>query len=915
MINEPFSILHQPYGEQHPYIPLNCERSPRDPASGEVVTLQAETETKASVERVTCRWQVSGKDEAAIVDATKVNTSNGKDVWQVNLPAFQGGEQVTYSFHAENGNQKVKSDLFAFEVNRWIVVAKLVFAEGKGDTFSAVFSSEDDETFIRCLMKCAGNENIHFTLEQIEKQVTHINNVPDKICCQNGKLELSIHSKPARWEIQRITDGLKLQMSSKLSVLLDATGKVLKYRVAFDSPDDEAFYGFGERFNALDQRGTRLDNRVYGQYTSQGKRTYTPIPFFVSSRGYGLWLKTDRQAAFDLAAELADQWYLVGEADGAKHQLEMDLFLQATPKEIVQNFVKETGMPKLPPDWVFGLWMSSNDWNSQAEVLRQLKLAKEYDIPATVLVIEAWSDEINFYIWNDAKYELKPSSEVMTLKDFTFPEDGRWTDPKAMIDTLHEAGIRLVLWQNPAIKQAREDEHLDVVLNQQDQVYLIEKGFVVRNADEEPHRVEGHMPWFGDSLVLDFTNPGAEDWWFSKRAYLVQEMGVDGFKTDGGEHIWDLQTTFHNGMKGHRGINRYPVDYEEAYRKFMEKYRGDDFVLFSRAGYTGAQVNPCHWAGDENSTFEAFRATINAMLNIGISGVPFFGWDIAGFAGPLPTSELYLRATAFSVFCPIMQYHSDVNHQRTPSRDRTPWNMQEQTGDEDVIPTFRWFTKVRMNLLPYILGEARKSSRSGNPMTRALALEFSADKTCREFPSQYLFGEALLVAPVVEEGVNTWPVYLPEGQWLDFWTGERYQGPGKLNVDVPRNRIPVFQRQGTIVALNVDETGLLGAAVGNAVDKVNHLLLRVFPEGDYSSEIFIPGESEMKEVHVNCSQDGLEIQLPPLNQVGWLEIYTDQPQTITMDGKPVSDWTWDKEYNIVKIPFKPTEMNSKIIIQ
>jgi alpha-D-xyloside xylohydrolase len=706
-----------------------------------------------------------------------------------------------------------------------------------------------------------------------------------------------------------------LQTASKLMVLLDAESKVLKYRLNFESPAGEAFYGFGERFNALDQRGTRLDNRVYGQYTSQGKRTYTPIPFFVSSRGYGLWLKTDRQAVFDLAAEKADQWAVIGEADGDDSVLQLQFFMQNFQKEIVQAFVKETGMPKLPPDWVFGLWMSSNDWNSQAEVLRQLKLAQEHEIPATVLVIEAWSDEINFYIWNDAQYELKPSSEAMSLKDYTFPEDARWTDPKAMIDTLHEAGVRLVLWQNPAIKQARDDEHLDDTLNQQDQQYLIEKGYVVKKADGNPHRVEGHMPWFGDSLVFDFTNPDAVDWWFSRRDYLVKEMGVDGFKTDGGEHIWDLETRFHNGMNGHQGINRYPVDYEEAYRMFMEKYRGDDFVLFSRAGYTGAQVNPCHWAGDENSTFEAFRATINAMLNIGISGVPFFGWDIAGFAGPLPTSELYLRAAAFSVFCPIMQYHSDVNFRRTPSRDRTPWNMQEQSGDKDVISTFRWFTNVRMNLLPYILGEARKSSQNGLPMTRALPLEFPADTRCKAYPYEYLFGDGLLIAPVVEEGVENWQVYLPEGNWLDFWTGKRYEGQQTISMDVPRNGIPVFQKAGSVVALNTDETGTIGSAVGNAVDCVNHLVLRIFPDGEFTDQIFIPGEKELKQVHGSKAENMIEISLPEVNAAGYLELFIENVQEVLWNGELISDWKWNNESAVLRIPFHSIAADSVIVIK
>ncbi|MBI9048893.1 MAG: glycoside hydrolase family 31 protein [Anaerolineaceae bacterium] len=923
----PFSILHQPYGENHPYIPMTCERSPRDPASGEPITLQVETEKNAAVQSVSCLWQIDSDPLHTCSDAVKLSSDEETDIWQVELPAFIGGESVQYRFLAENANQHVESQKFSFHVTRWINILDVVGQEENVDQISVILRTEHDDLLIRLVVQETQNESLRVQLSKVSEKIRPADDGKlDQVSAQWGNLHLSIFNNPLRFVLHRTSDGLILQSTSALQVLIDAQGNVIKYRLCFDSPEDEGFYGFGERFNALDQRGQHLDNRVYGQYTSQGKRTYMPIPFYLSSRGYGMWLKTDRQAEFDLAAESPDRWYVIGEATGEHAQLEMIFLMQASPKEIVQTFTKLTGMPKLPPDWVFGLWMSSNDWNSQKEVLHQLQLADEYDIPATVLVIEAWSDEINFYIWNDAQYEMKPSSEVLALADFTFPHEGRWPDPKAMVDELHQAGIRLVLWQNPAIKQAREDEHLDQELNQQDQIYVIEKGFVVRNEDENPHRVESHMPWFGDSLVLDFTNPGAEDWWFSKRAYLVQEMGVDGFKTDGGEHIWDLNTVFHNGMRGHRSINRYPVDYEEAYRKFMEKYRGDDFVLFSRAGYTGAQVNPCHWAGDENSTWEAFRATINAMLNVGISGVPFFGWDIAGFAGPIPTSELYLRATAFSVFCPIMQYHSDVNHQRKPSRDRTPWNMQEQSGDEDVIPVFRWFTNVRMNLMPYILNEAYKSSQSGLPMTRALALEFPKDKQCRAYPWQYLFGDALLVSPVVEENAQTWKVYLPAGEWRDFWTGEMIQGPITKEVEAPRDFIPVYQRKSSMVALQTDATGSLGSPVGNRTDAFTNLTLRIFPGGIINESIKLPEINESVNIEVNQNADGstIEIMLPALTIGVDLILYTKEPGCVMIDDKALlrinndqsfglqAAWYWHAELEEVIIHF-PETCNMKTI--
>jgi alpha-glucosidase (family GH31 glycosyl hydrolase) len=607
----------------------------------------------------------------------------------------------------------------------------------------------------------------------------------------------------------------------------------------------------------------------------------------------------------------------------------MKFFLHERPHAIVQAFTELTGKPKLPPPWVFGPWMSSNDWNSQAEVLRQLQLTRKYQIPASVLVIEAWSDEITFYIWNDACYEQRPSSQAYRLGDFTFPPEGRWPNPKTMADQIHAAGLRLVLWQNPVIKYGDPSEHFNDRRNKADQEYAVQQGFVVRKSDGKPHRVEAHMPWFGNSLVFDFTNPEAAEWWFNQREYLVREIGVDGFKTDGGEHIWDPETQFSDGLCGSRGINTYPLIYERAYQRFMETCRQDDHVLFSRAGYTGAQQFSCHWTGDENSTWEAFRASLRAMLNAGLCGVSFLGWDMAGFAGPIPTSELYLRATAFSVFCPIMQYHSDVNPDRRLSRDRTPWNMQEQTGDPNVLPIFRQFANLRMNLAPYILEEARRSSQSGLPLMRALPLEYPEDPTCREFPYEYCFGEALLVAPVVEPGMASWRVYLPGGEWRDLWTGQMLTGPLTMDVPVPPDRIPVYQRKGTVLPLNLGREKTLCSPVGNSVNQYQNLHLIVFSDQDCELALDAGDGGDVQMVKFTKAEGAgkLALVLPALDVDVHVLLPDIQAVQVVCDGKllsmdpeagpniPVNAWYFSKEKKQTEIVLSASPRPQRVILQ
>ena len=908
------TLRHEPYGEQHPYEPLPFERSPRDPSAGEEVKLGILTSRQPAAAQVCCVWKIDGDPATYKKEAQKIASNEESDTWQVQLPAFKSGSKVSYRLYAKNEKDSVESPEFSFFVNYWVKTEKLTslkhtetalelnFATekpGLGFTLQAEKDTKTENLYLKLFLSSQTEENLQPPAENglITRQW-------EDIC-------LRVIPRSAAFVFQRA--GLELKSSAPIEALINEKGEILQYRITFESPQDEAFYGFGERFNAFNQRGVKLDNRVYGQYTNQGKRTYIPVPYFVSSRGYGLWLKTDCQAWFDLAAADSESWYLQGEAEGPSAELNLVLFLQSDPRGIVQAFTDQTGKPKLPPNWTFGLWMSANDWNSQSEVLRQLNLTRQHKIPASVLVIEAWSDEINFYIWNDAQYELKPSDHFLKLEDYTFPAEGRWPDPKAMLDELHAKGVRLVLWQNPTIKQNGPHESFDERLNLIDQAYAIEKDYVIKKADGSPHRVEKHMPWFGNSLVFDFTNPEAADWWFKKREYLVNEMGVDGFKTDGAEHVWDIHTLFHKGVGGNRGINRHPLDYESAYRRFMQSFVGDEHVLFSRAGYTGGQLNPCHWTGDENSTWEAFRATLNAMLNAGYCGYSFLGWDIAGFAGPLPSAELYKRATAFSVFCPIMQYHSDVNHRRKPSRDRTPWNMQEQTADESILPLFRYFTNLRLNLLPYILSQALESSQSGLPLMRALPLEYPADENARrssEKNHEYLFGNALLVAPLTEEGSTEVEVYLPQGEWRDFWTGEKHFGPKTFKMQVPFDRLPVFQRQGSLLPLNLGESAELGSPLGFDLDTIGRLVWRIIPGEGFNSQVVLPGSKEALPVSISAH----EILLPALSYDLDLEVFCSRPERVRLGEEEIA-WDWEADRQVLKIHLPASDSDSRILLK
>lgn len=606
----------------------------------------------------------------------------------------------------------------------------------------------------------------------------------------------------------------------------------------------EHYFGFGERFDSLDQNGRTPDVCVVNPYTRQGSRTYMPVPFFVTERGYGLYVGTDRYVRFGMAPRLPGPMSISAQVDSCDPRVDL-VFFFGRPKSVASAFALFTGRPALPPKWAFGPWMSSNAWNTQREAEEQVETTTRLDIPATVLVLEAWSDEATFYAFNDAVYEPKAGEHKFKLEDFAFPKDGRWPDPKGMIERLHARDVRLILWQIPVLKGFARHENRQ---HEMDETYAIERGYCVRNADGSPYRIpEG---WFAGSLILDFTNPGARRWWFSRRRYLVDDLGVDGFKTDGGEFVLDETVRFYDGVAGAAMRNRYPLSYIQAYHEFM----GPGRITFSRSGFTGGQRFPMYWAGDQVSTYDEFHAVLTAGLSLGLSGNPFWGFDIGGFSGDVPTADLYIRAAQMATFSPVMQYHAESRGRE--NYDRTPWNIAARTGDERVVPIYRRYAWTRMNLLPYIYNEAAHVAATGEPMMRALFLDFADDAECYRLDDEYLFGRDLLVAPVLTEHARERCIYLPGGGWLDLWTLEEVPSGWQERYPCDLEKIPVFVRKGAIIPLNLGDDFALGFPTGVRGTAYRHLsfLVTALP-----SENWTFTDDEGNEVSFSPAREGLRV--------------------------------------------------------
>ena len=826
-------IEHRPYGIDDPYKRLATERHPRDPEAGDAPQIGFRTAPSA-----TAAWVMLERDGAPERHPALPLAAG---LWTALLPALPGGAYA-YTIHATDGAAVHASARFDLDVARRRsadrVAGSRIDAQGltvdlagddgaratlrlgvsgpgvarielrpggaDGAADAATAAENDAEADAAATNAAATNAATAVTADAADAPR------PTPAC--------TVATDPDGWTLR--AEGLEVRLDAATLALTAtrpghpaatvrttvaarwteaADGRVLRHRLDVSPERDEPLYGLGERFAGPGLRGHAWDVRVYEEYKEQGRRTYLPVPFFLSPRGWGAWIETDAPARVD--ARGADVALDVEAAPRAGDALVVHLIVAAAPYDVTAAFVALTGAIALPPRWAYGPWMSANTWNDQATAMAAVRRTLAEGVPATVLVLEAWSDEATFYAFNDADYDAVPGGGRLGLADMRF--GGRWPDPKGMVDACHADGVRVVLWQIPVLRTlpAPHAQH------DADVAHAIQRGYVIHHGDGAPYRNAGW--WFTDALVFDATHPDARAWWFDKRRYLFDDLGIDGMKTDGGEHLWGRDLVAWNGQRGTELVNRYAQAYVDAYHDFVTEATGGDGLTFSRAGYVGAQRTPAHWAGDENSTWSAFRASICAGLSAGMAGMSIWGWDIAGFSGEIPTVELYLRSTQMACFCPIMQYHSEL-HQATECRDRTPWNVAERHGDPRALTVYRAYAQLRMRLLDHVAGEAEALAAVGQPLMRMPALVWpEAHDALLEDTDTYLFGRDLLVCPVLEKGAETRTVRLPPGDWIDLWSGAALKGDRWLVAPAPLERIPVFVR-----ADSPRLDGLLAAARG-----------------------------------------------------------------------------------------------------
>ena len=797
------------------------ERRPFRPLLGDSIEIRAKVEGAQGTVSARMKWELDGTSMPFISGQLVSGPSAEGQYFSFPLGPFQDLSTVRYQIVAEDESKVATSPSFAFDLLRQGSLGpQQALYQGSSSAYAVFANLTFEFSWERgiCVQVLSDDGHVHGDLV-------------DEVRVDLGDgATFRIAKDPGRWALFRNHHQLLAVDFADYTLLSGADGHVYQLECKARTSSQHIF-GLGERFDQVDQQRQRVVLSVVEKFTHQGEYSYIPIPFFFTDQGVGWFSSSRRKIVFDAQ----DHITLTCEMEQSEVLYE-ERWMLGAPQELLAELHHLTGAAVLPPKWALGIWVSANGWNTQAETLKQLEKMKELQLPATAIVLEAWSDEHTFCIFNDAHYEPLPQDRPYQYGHFTFPSTGKWPDPKGLSKAIGNAGLNLVLWQIPVIKYT-EDACAQL---RQDEAHAIAHGYCVMNDDGTPYRIPEN--WFKGSLILDFTNPAAVQWWFGKRAYLVQELGVKGFKTDGGEFLFGESPRLFSGQTGLAAHNAYPMQYVQAYHDFLREHITDG-VAFSRAGHSGVQTVPIHWAGDQMSEWSELRSQLTAGISAGLSGILFWSFDMGGFAGDFPSAELYLRSAALAAFSPVMQWHSEPRNGQFFStvrarwiNDRSPWNLASLYDDPTIVDIYRLFANLRINLLPYIYAEAVHSVETARPLLAHLALAYPDDPIAWTVHDQFMFGRDLLVAPVVEKNANGRSIYLPNGTWHDFFTGRTSKGGQVIQYECPLHQIPVFVRDGAWVPANLNQAKIMGShslegGISNKLDSYTQFALLRFGAG------------------------------------------------------------------------------------
>ena len=578
-----------------------------------------------------------------------------------------------------------------------------------------------------------------------------IEDLKDELLFTSGRLAMRINK--GKWSFQFedgstvITGGSHQSLARITSNSGDPPGlNYLMHRLRMGV--GECIYGLGERFGPIVKNGQAIS--IWNEDGGTGSElAYKNIPFYLSSRGYGLLVNSTSRVDFEIGTERVQQIQF----SVAEEELDYYIFRGPSPKEVLEKYTRLSGRPALPPAWSWGLWLSTSFTTKydEATVSEFVDGMAHRDIPLSVFHFDCfWMKERH---WCNFRWDLH-----------AFP------DPAGMLQRLRSRGLRICLWINPYISQLSEIFEEARVAG-----YLLQR---------EGGSVFQRDAWQPGMALVDFTNPKAVAWYSGKLQNLL-DMGVDAFKTDFGEFIPE-DVVYHNGADPRQMHNHYAYLYNKAVFDLLEKHHGKGgAVVFARAAATGSQKFPVHWGGDNEATFESMAESLRGGLSFCLSGAAFWSHDIGGFSGTA-NPAVYKRWAAFGLLSTHSRLHGSGSY-------RVPWLF-----DEESVDVVRHFAELKNRLFPYLYAAGQDAHEHGWPVMRAILLEYPDDSAVLHLDRQYMLGSSLLVAPCFRMD-NTVEYYLPKGKWTNFLTGKIITGGRWITEKVDFLHIPLFARENSII--------------------------------------------------------------------------------------------------------------------
>ena len=623
-----------------------------------------------------------------------------------------------------------------------------------GGTLDVTFTAPRENIIRVTVTHFAGKRDNAPHFETYEEPVNAVIEENDEtVSFTSGKLTARVQ-KGENWRVDYVAEDGRVLTSSAFRGMGRALDKDTGKTYMSDSlmlDVGECVYGLGERFAAYVKNGQSIDmwNADGGTASEQ---TYKNIPFYMTNRGYGVFVEDTSDVSFEVASEKVERVQFSAEGETIVY----DVIYGGTPKAVLDGYTALTGRPALMPAWSFGLWLSTSFTTNYDEKTATsfIQGMADRDIPLSVFHFDCfWMKGFN---WCD-----------FTWDEETFP------DPVGMLKRYHDRGLHLCCWINPYIGQAsplfREG---------------MEHGYLLKKTNGDVWQTD---LWQAGMGILDVTNPDARAWYCDHLRKILR-MGVDCLKTDFGERIPVRDIAYYDGKDPLHMHNYYTFLYNKMVFDLLKEERGEsEAILFARSATAGSQQFPVHWGGDNSASYISMAETLRAGLSMSHSGFGFWSHDISGFEQTAP-ADVYKRWAAFGLLSSHSRLHGSSSY-------RVPWLFDEESCD-----VVRKFTRLKCRLMPYLYGAAVEAHEHGTPMMRPMMLEFPDDPACDTLDRQYMMGESLLVAPVFHADSHV-DYYLPDGQWTSLLDGRKVQGGHWQKETHDFLSLPLMVRPGTVLPM------------------------------------------------------------------------------------------------------------------